>query len=173
MKVQGKAWRFGENINTDLIFPNRYFKPSYEQGELATRVMSGADPEFPNKVRPGNIIVGGANFGCGSSREEAAACIREAGIGALVAPSFGRIFTRNCVNLGVPVILCPGIDEHVSEGDEIEIDLGGGAICNLTTGYEAKFTPIPPEMLDFLNGGGLAEYTRRKKAELGRGKPAR
>lgn len=164
MKVRGKAWRFGANINSDLIYPNRYFKPRYEKGEMGSHVMSGADPDFPEKVSPGDIIVGGPNFGCGSGREEAAACIREAGIGALLAPSFGRIFTRNCANLGVPVIVCPGIDEQIKEGDEIEIDLKGGVIRNITTDFETKVPPIPSEMLDLFSDGGLAEYTRRKSA---------
>ncbi len=166
MKVRGKAWCFGKNINTDLIFPNRYFKPRYASGEMGSLIMSGADPDFPNKVSKGDIIVGGANFGCGSSREEAAASMYEAGIGALIAPSFGRIFMRNCINLGVPVIPCPEIAERVSEGDEVEVDLGEGLIRNITTGHEVRFPAIPAEMLDLLQGGGLAAYTRRRHAEL-------
>jgi len=170
MSLKGKVWCFGENINTDLIFPNRYFKPSYRQGEMASHVLSGADPDFPNKVGPGNIIVGGRNFGCGSSREEAAASIREAGIAALVAPSFGRIFTRNCINLGIPVVHCPEIEGEVSEGDVLEIDLGAGKLWNVTTGFEASFTPMSREILALIEIGGIAEYTRRMLKERSAGK---
>ena len=165
MKIKGTGWRFGKNINTDLIFPGRYFKPKYAPGEIKSHIMEGADPDFPNKVQPGDIIVGGRNFGCGSSREEAAICMRDAGVGALVAPSFGRIFTRNCINLGVPVITCPGIDALIKTGDEIEIDLGGGIIRNLSTGHEETFPSLPAEMLTLIEVGGLAEYTKRKIAE--------
>lgn len=164
MKIVGNAWRFGKNINTDLIFPNRYFKPSYAPGEMGSHVMSGADPAFPEKVKRGDVIVGSSNFGCGSSREEAAGSIREAGIGAVVAPSFGRIFMRNCINLGVPVVPCPGIDEHVSEGDTVEVDLTAGTVRNVTTGYSATVAPIAPELLKLLSEGGIVEYTRRELA---------
>lgn len=164
MKITGKVWRFGANVNTDLIFPNRYFKPKYAPGEMGSHVMSGADPDFPSKVRPGDVIVGSRNFGCGSSREEAAGSLREAGIGALLAPSFGRIFMRNCVGLGVPAIPCAGIDEHASEGDEIEIDLSAGRLRNLTNGYETVIAPLAPELLRLLTDGGLQEYTSRELA---------
>lgn len=164
MKIAGRAWRFGKNINTDLIFPNRYFKPSYAPGEMGSHVLSGADPEFPAKVKRGDVIVGSSNFGCGSSREEAAGAMREAGIGALVAPSFGRIFMRNCINLGVPVVVCPGIDEHVSEGDTLEVDLTAGTVTNSTNGFAARVAPIAPELLKLLSEGGIVEYTRRELA---------
>lgn len=164
MSIRGRVWRFGAHVNTDLIFPSKYFKPRYATGEMASHVMSGADPEFPAKVRPGDIIVGGRNFGCGSSREEAAASMREAGVGALVAPSFGRIFMRNCINLGVPVAVCPGIDDHVTEGDELEIDFESGRLRNVTTGYEVGLPAMAEELLLLLRAGGLIEYTRRALA---------
>jgi 3-isopropylmalate/(R)-2-methylmalate dehydratase small subunit len=164
MSLRGKVWRFGAHINTDLIFPNKYFKPHYVTGEMASHVMSGADPDFPGKVRKGDIIVGGRNFGCGSSREEAAASMREAGIGAVVAPSFGRIFMRNCINVGVPAVVCAGIDEHVKEGDELEIDFESERLRNVTTAYEARIPTIAPQLLDLLRAGGLVEYTRRALA---------
>lgn len=164
MKIHGKVWRFGANINTDLIYPNHYFKPRYEVGEMGQHVMSGADPDFPSKVALGDIIVGERNFGCGSSREEAAGCMREAGIGALCAPSFGRLFMRNCINLGVPVIVCPGIEKNVSEGDILEVDLSRGRIHNLTTGYKSTVPSMAPELLKLLQDGGLIEYTRRELA---------
>ena len=166
MSFKGKAWTFGENVNTDLIFPKRFFKPSYERGEMGRHILEGADPEFPAKVGKGDIIVGGSNFGCGSSREEAAGCMRDVGVAAVLAPSFGRIFTRNCINLGVPVITCPGIDGNVDEGDEIEVDLADGVVRNLSNGFEERFPPIAPELLVLLEVGGLTPYTRRILAEV-------
>ena len=126
MHMKGRAWTFGRNVNTDLIFPKTWFRPTYEPGEMASHIMVGIDEDFPNKVKRGDVIVGGINFGCGSSREEAAACMKEAGVAAVVAPSFGRLFTRNCINVGLPVVVSPEIDEQVKEGDEIEIDLAKG-----------------------------------------------
>ncbi len=116
MHIKGRAWTFGRNINTDLIYPKLWFRPTYEPGEMASHLMAGIDEEFPKKVKRGDVIVGGRNFGCGSSREEAAAAMKEAGIGAVVAPSFGRIYTRNCINVGLPIVVSPGIDEHVTQG---------------------------------------------------------
>ena len=165
MNIKGRTWKFGRNINTDLIFPSEFFRPSYEPGEMASRLMTGVDAEFPSKVKKGDIIVGAPNFGCGSSREEAAASMREAEIAAVVAPSFGRIFTRNCINLGIPIVACLGIDEHIEEGDEIEIDLVEGVIRNHANGYEAKFPCFAPELLSLLNEGGIASYTRRIMAQ--------
>ncbi len=162
MKTRGKAWCFGVNVNTDLIYPNRYFKPRYVPGEIGSHIMSGADPDFSSKVHRGDVIVGGRNFGCGSSREEAAGGLKEVGIGALLAPSFGRIFMRNCINLGVPVLPVPAIDEHVTNGDELEVDLATGRVRNLTNGYETTVPRIAPELIDLLENGGLVEYTRRR-----------
>jgi 3-isopropylmalate dehydratase small subunit len=159
--VKGRAWIFGRNVNTDLIFPKMWFRPTYEPGEMASHIMVGIDEEFPSKVKRGDIIVGGLNFGCGSSREEAAACMKEAGIAAVVAPSFGRLFTRNCINVGLPVVASPGIDAQVKEGDEIEIDLAKGLIRNLRSDYEARLPPMAPESLKLIQDGGIANYTRR------------
>ena len=161
MHIKGRAWTFGRNVNTDLIFPKMWFRPTYEPGEMASHIMVGIDEEFPKKVRHGDVIVGGLNFGCGSSREEAAACMKEAGVGAAIAPSFGRLFTRNCINVGLPVVVSPGIDEQVTQGDEIEIDLAKGFIRNLRTGYEARLPPMAPESLKLIEDGGIANYTRR------------
>ncbi len=165
MSLIGRARKFGENINTDLIFPKRYFKPKYEQGEMASHLMTGVDPDFPKTVKKGDVIVGGPNFGCGSSREEAPGSMKEAGIAAVLAPTFGRIFLRNCVNLGVPAIYCPGIDENVEEGDELEVDLVEGLVMNRTNGFEARIVPLAPELLKLINEGGIADYTRRVLAE--------
>ncbi len=154
MKIQGRVWSFGTNINTDLIFPKMYFRPHYEPGEMATRMMTGIDPEFPGKVSRGDVIVAGPNFGCGSSREEAAASMREAGIGAVLAPSFSRLFMRNGINFGLPVITLPDIDKHLFQGDQVEIDMVQGTLRNLTSGYEATLPPAAPESLRLLQDGG-------------------
>jgi len=161
MHIKGRAWTFGRNVNTDLIYPKMWFRPTYAPGEMATHLMVGVDEEFPKKVKRGDVIVGGQNFGCGSSREEAAAAMKEAGIGAVVAPSFGRLFTRNCINVGLPVVTSPGIDERVNQGDEIEIDLAQGFIRNLRSRYEARLPPMAPESLRLIQDGGIANYTRR------------
>ncbi len=161
MHIKGCAWIFGRNINTDLIYPKMWFRPTYEPGEMASHLLVGIDEEFPKKVKRGDVIVGGQNFGCGSSREEAAAAMKEAGIGAVVAPSFGRLYTRNCINVGLPIVVSPGIDEQVTQGDEIEIDLAQGYIRNLRSGYEARLPPMAPESLRLIQDGGIANYTRR------------
>jgi 3-isopropylmalate/(R)-2-methylmalate dehydratase small subunit len=165
MKFQGKAWTFGRNVNTDLIFPKMWFRPTYEPGEMASHLMVGIDEDFPNKVSRGDIIVGGQNFGCGSSREEAAAAMKEAGVAAVVALSFGRLFTRNAINVGLPIVTSPRIDEAISVGDVIEIDLSDGQIRNLRTGYEARLPPMAPESLKLIEDGGIANYTRRVLAQ--------
>jgi 3-isopropylmalate/(R)-2-methylmalate dehydratase small subunit len=165
MRMTGKAWRFGRNVNTDLIFPKVWFRPSYEPGEMASHLMVGIDEAFPNKVGRGDIIVGGQNFGCGSSREEAAAAMKEAGVAAVVAPSFGRLFTRNAINVGLPIVTSARIDEHIVEGDPIEIDLANGKIRNLRSGYEARLPPMAPESLRLIEDGGIANYTRRVLAQ--------
>ena len=161
MHIKGPAWTFGRNVNTDLIYPKMWFRPTYAPGEMASHLMVGIDEEFPNKVKRGDVIVSGQNFGCGSSREEAAAAMKEAGIGAVIAPSFGRLFTRNCINVGLPVVVSPAIDERVNQGDEIEIDLAQGFIRNLRSGYEARLPPMAPESLRLIQDGGIANYTRR------------
>ena len=161
MHIKGNAWTFGRNINTDLIFPKIWFRPTYEPGEMASHLMVGIDENFPGKVSRGDIIVGGQNFGCGSSREEAAAAMKEAGISAVVAPSFGRLFTRNCINVGLPVVTSARIDEHVTQGDQVDLDLAEGFIRVLRSGYEARLPPMAPESLKLIEDGGIANYTRR------------
>jgi len=161
MLIRGKAWTFGRNVNTDLIFPKVWFRPTYEPGEMASHLMVGIDEDFPKKVDRGDIIVGGQNFGCGSSREEAAAAMKEAGIAAVAAPSFGRLFTRNAINVGLPIVTSPRIDEQIAQGDEIEIDLANGTLRNLRSGYETRLPPMAAESLKLIADGGIANYTRR------------
>lgn len=165
MRLRGKAWVFGNNVNTDLIFPKMWFRPTYEPGEMASHLMAGLDEEFPKKVSLGDFIVGGANFGCGSSREEAAGAMKEAGIGAVIADSFGRLFTRNCINAGLPVVSSPGIRQHITAGDQLELDLNDGLLRNMSTGHEVQLPRMAPESLELIRDGGIVAYTARVLAE--------
>ncbi len=159
MKVSGKAWKFGDDVNTDLIVPGKYLE-LVDPHEMAKHAMEGIDPDFPGKVSEGDVVVGGSNFGCGSSREHAAIALKYVGVGAVVAESFARIFYRNAINLGLPALECPGISEAVSEGDSLEIDLTGGKVVNATTGKELEFVPLPDFMVEVLDEGGLVTYIR-------------
>ncbi len=161
MKIKGRTWKFGADIDTDAIIPARYLNTS-EPSELAKHVMEDADPEFPKKVSPGDIIVADKNFGCGSSREHAPIAIKAAGVQAVVARSFARIFYRNAFNIGLPIFESPEAAEDIKEGDEIEIDADSGLIKNLTTGKTYKAKPIPPFMQELISAGGLIEWTRKR-----------
>lgn len=174
MRITGRAWTFGSNINTDLIFPKTFFKAVYAPGEMSGHLMAGLDAGFAARVQPGDIIVGGPNFGCGSSREEAAGAMREAGIGAVVAPGFGRLFTRNSINLGLPVITATEIDKQVSDGDTLTIDLTEGVLLNESTGFQMRIPPMAEDSLRLMQEGGIAAYTRKVLDERkARGEPSR
>jgi 3-isopropylmalate/(R)-2-methylmalate dehydratase small subunit len=157
--MKGKAWKFGDDIDTDLIVPGRYLVLRDEK-DLAACAMEGCDPEFAKNVKPGDIMVGGRNFGCGSSREHAPIAIKGAGISAVVAESFARIFYRNSINIGLPLIEVKGISKHVSEGDELEIDMEKGILKNLTTDEEFKIKGLPEFMVEILDEGGLIPYLK-------------
>lgn len=159
--VKGKVWKFGDDIDTDIIIPGRYLVFTDEK-ELAACAMEGCDPEFAKKVRPGDIMVGGKNFGCGSSREHAPIAIKGAGISAVVAESFARIFYRNAINIGLPLIEVKGISKHISQGDEIEISMEKGILKNITTGEEFQIEGLPPFMVEILNKGGLIHYLKEE-----------
>jgi 3-isopropylmalate/(R)-2-methylmalate dehydratase small subunit len=161
MILKGRTWRFGDNIDTDAIIPARYLNTS-DPAELAKHVMEDADSEFPQKLNAGDIIVAGRNFGCGSSREHAPIAIKSAGIQAIVAKSFARIFYRNAFNIGLPIFESEEASEEINEGDEIEIDADNGIIKNLSTGEEYHSRPIPPFMQELISAGGLIEWTRKK-----------
>ncbi len=161
MKLRGKTWKFGADIDTDAIIPARYLNTS-DPGELARHVMEDADPEFPKKVREGDIIVADKNFGCGSSREHAPIAIKAAGVQAVVAKSFARIFYRNAFNIGLPIFESAEASEGITEGDEIEIDADLGEIRNITKGETYKAKPIPSFMQELIKAGGLVEWTRRR-----------
>ena len=152
----GKAFIFGDNIDTDLIIAARYLNTS-NPTELAKHAMEDADPEFVNKISKGDIIVAGENFGCGSSREHAPVAIKHAGISAVIAKSFARIFYRNAFNTGLVILEVKEADK-ISEGDELKVDLAAGTVQNITKNETYVFNAIPPFMMELLNAGGLMEY---------------
>ena len=157
--MKGKAWKFGDDIDTDLIVPGRYLVLRSEK-DLAACAMEGCDPDFSKKAKKGDIIVGGKNFGCGSSREHAPIAIKGVGISAVVAESFARIFYRNSINVGLPLIEIKNISKNVSQGDELEIDMEKGILKNLTTGKKFKIKGLPEFMVEILNEGGLIPYLK-------------
>lgn len=159
--MKGKAWKFGNDVDTDLILPGRYLVLR-DPEDLAEHVMEGADPEFAKKVKKGDIIVGGSNFGCGSSREHAPIAIKGAGVPVVVAESFARIFYRNAINIGLPLIEVKDISRYVSEGDELEIDMEKGVLKDLNTDKEFEIKGLPEFMLEILNEGGLIPYLKYK-----------
>ena len=159
--LKGRAFKFGYDINTDEIIPARYLNTS-DPKELAKHVMEDADPEFPKKVQKGDIIVAGKNFGCGSSREHAPIAIKAAGVSAVIAKSFARIFYRNAINIGLPIFESPEAVEGIEEGDVVEINPETGVIRNVTKGTEYKATPIPPDIRKIMEAGGLMEYAKQK-----------
>ncbi len=161
MILKGKVWKFGDNIDTDAIIPARYLNTS-DPDELAKHLMEDADKEFPSKVKTGDLIIAEANFGCGSSREHAPIAIKAAGIQAVVAKSFARIFYRNSFNIGLPIFESEEAAEKIREGDEIEVDADNGVIRNITNGEEYTAKPIPPFMQELISAGGLIEWTKRR-----------
>ncbi|MBN2824728.1 MAG: 3-isopropylmalate dehydratase small subunit [Campylobacterales bacterium] len=158
--MEGKVWKFGDNIDTDLIIAARYLNTS-EPKQLAKHVMEDADPNFVNKMSVGDIIVAGENFGCGSSREHAPIALKAAGISAVVAPTFARIFYRNAFNMGLPIFELPQSNE-IDEGDEIKIDMSSGEVINVTKGKSYKFTPIPEFMQELVEAGGLINFAKNE-----------
>lgn len=159
MVLNGKVWKFGDDISTDLICPGRYFHLRSNLPELAKHVLEDADPTFPQKVQAGDFVVGGKNFGLGSSREHAPTIIKLAGVSAVLAKSFARIFFRNSINIGLPVIECD--TDKIKEGDELEIDLEKGVVKDKTTGYEFNVPALPKGMLNILSDGGLVEHIKK------------
>jgi 3-isopropylmalate/(R)-2-methylmalate dehydratase small subunit len=157
--LMGKAFKFGDNISTDLISPGRYFHLRSNLPELAKHVMEDADPSFASRVRPGDFIVAGKDFGLGSSREHAPLVIKMAGVSAVMAKSAARIFFRNAFNIGLPVLICD--TDQIDDGDELEVDLKAGTIKNLSTGAELTFGKIPEVMLRILEEGGLVPYIKK------------
>jgi len=163
--IDGKVWTFGKDIDTDLIIAARYLNTSVPE-ELAKHVMEDADPEFVNKMSVGDVIVAGENFGCGSSREHAPIALKAAGVAAIIAPTFARIFYRNAFNMGLPIFELPQSAE-ISEGDEISVDMDNGTITNKTTNKTYDFTPIPPFMQELIDAGGLMNFAQNEIKEQG------
>lgn len=163
-KIKGRVWKFGDDIDTDIIIPGRYLVIT-DENELAKHVMEGLDPEFYSKTKEGDIILAGKNFGCGSSREHAPIALKAAGISAVVAESFARIFYRNAINVGFPLLESEKISSSFDEGEEIELDMDKGVLKNERTGKEYKVKKLPEFMLEILNNGGLIPYLREKLKE--------
>ncbi len=163
MKLRGKVHKYGADVNTDVIIPARYLNMS-DPDKLARHCMEDIDSEFINRVQPGDIIVADTNFGCGSSREHAPLAIKAAGVACVIAKSFARIFYRNALNIGLPILECEDAAEKTGAGDVLEVDPPTGEIVNATKGLTFKAKPFPDFMLELIDCGGLIEYTRRKIA---------
>ncbi len=161
MKIKGKVWKFGDNVDTDVIIPARYLNTSDPQ-ELAKHCMEDADPEFSKKVKPGDIIVAGRNFGCGSSREHAPIAIKAAGVACVIADSFARIFYRNAFNTGLLILESSEAAREIEAGHEVEVDAEKGIIKDLTTGKIYRCQPIPPFMQELLKDGGLIPHIKKR-----------
>ncbi len=159
MILKGKSHKFGDDVNTDYIISGKYKFKTLDMKKLAKHVMEDLDPDFYNKVSEGDCLVAGRNFGCGSSREQAPLAIKNAEIGCVVAKSFARIFYRNAINTGLPVIECD--TDKIDAGDELEIDLTGGKVHNKTQGIILDVKPLPDIMIKILNDGGLAEHFKK------------
>jgi 3-isopropylmalate/(R)-2-methylmalate dehydratase small subunit len=159
-----RAWKFGENLNTDEIIPAR-FNLTIDPLELAKKVFCEVRPDFAPNVKPGDVVVADANFGCGSSREHAPIAIRGAGVKCVIAASFARIFFRNAINIGLPILECPAAAAGISDGDEIEVDLSQGKIFNRTRGTEFQAAPLPAFVLKIAAAGGVVNYLREHDIE--------
>ncbi|HEY5493843.1 MAG TPA: 3-isopropylmalate dehydratase small subunit [Candidatus Anoxymicrobiaceae bacterium] len=157
--MKGKAHRFGDDVNTDYIISGRHKFKTLDMDELACHVMEDLDPHFTKRLKKGDFMVAGKNFGCGSSREQAPLALKHAGVAAVLASSFARIYFRNSINNGLPALVCD--TSGIEDGDTLEVDLGSGKIRNLTKGSEIDSHPLPRVMLDILSEGGLVEYMKK------------
>ncbi|MBP3656169.1 MAG: 3-isopropylmalate dehydratase small subunit [Clostridia bacterium] len=161
MKVHSTVIKYGDHVDTDVIIPARHLNTT-DHAELASHCMEDLDKDFKKKSETSKIIVAGRNFGCGSSREHAPIAIKASGIGVVIADSFARIFYRNAIDIGMPIIECPAASAAVSNGDELIVDMDTGVITDVTTGEEFKAAPLPPFIQEIVNCGGIANYVRRK-----------
>ncbi|MBP3853078.1 MAG: 3-isopropylmalate dehydratase small subunit [Erysipelotrichaceae bacterium] len=162
MKSKGHVLKYGDNIDTDVIIPARYLN-SFDAKELASHAMVDIDPTFVERVQPGDIMVAGKNFGCGSSREHAPLCLKTAGVSCVIAESFARIFYRNSINIGFAILECEQAAKEIKEGDEVEIDFDTGVIVDHTTGKEYKAQPFPPFLQKMIEANGLVNYVNEKR----------
>lgn len=161
MKAKGNVFKYGDNVDTDVIIPARYLNSS-EPSELAQHCMEDIDKDFVSKVKKGDLIVADKNFGCGSSREHAPIAIKAAGVSCVIAETFARIFYRNAINIGLPIIECPEASKGISAGDEVEVDFDSGTITNLTTGKSYQGQAFPPFMQKIIEAEGLVNYINHK-----------
>lgn len=161
MILKGKVHKYGDNVDTDVIIPARYLNTS-DPDELAAHCMEDIDGDFIKKVQPGDIIVADENFGCGSSREHAPLAIKTAGVSCVIAKTFARIFYRNAINIGLPILQCPDAVDAISAGDEVEVDTASGKITNLKTGKSYQAMPFPEFMQNLISAGGLIAYAQEK-----------
>ena len=159
MTTRGKVWKYGDDVNTDVIFPGKYTYTVTDRKEMAAHALEDLDPAFAKQVQPGDIIVAGRNFGCGSSREQAASCLKEAGVGAVLASSFARIFFRNAINEGLPLVECPAAIAAIEAGQEIAIDFERGEVE--ANGVTYRFPGLPESVMGIVREGGLIPYTRK------------
>ncbi|MEK7325801.1 MAG: 3-isopropylmalate dehydratase small subunit [Chloroflexota bacterium] len=164
MRIRGKAWKFGKNIDTDAIIPARHCNTA-DPRELAQHCMEDADPAFVKKMRRGDVIVADTNFGCGSSREVAPISIKAAGVSAVIAKSFARIFFRNSINIGLPILECAPAVDAIEQGDEVEVEPATGTIRNLTRGESYRAEPFPDFLQRIIDRGGLLAYVEERLAE--------
>jgi 3-isopropylmalate/(R)-2-methylmalate dehydratase small subunit len=163
VKIKGKVIKYGDNVDTDVIIPARYLTTTDPQ-VLKEHCMEDLDPTFRERVTPQTILVAGKNFGCGSSREHAPLSIKASGVQAIIADSFARIFYRNAINIGLPIVEHPEATKEINEGDEVEIDFEKGEIVNLTTGKVLTIAPFPPFIQNIIREGGLMNYVKKKVA---------
>ena len=161
MKANGSVFKYGDNVDTDVIIPARYLNTPDMQ-ELAKHCMEDIDAGFAQRVKPGDIMVAGKNFGCGSSREHAPASIKAAGIACVIAATFARIFYRNALNIGLPILECPAAAQAIRAGDKVEVDFETGVITDATSGDKFQAEPFPPFMQDLIAAGGLGAYMQRR-----------
>ncbi len=159
MSLKGRVWKYGDHVDTDVIVPARYLN-MWTADELAPHCLEDLDAGFASRVQAGDILVAGQNFGCGSSREHAPLAIKGTGVSCVVARSFARIFYRNAVNVGLPIVECPAAVEETEQGHCLEIDLEEGCVTNLDTGRRYRAEPYPPFMMEIIRAGGLVAYTR-------------
>ena len=168
MNIKGRAWKFGANVDTDVIIPVRYLT-SMDPAELGKHCLEGLDPDFSKKVQPGDIIVAAENFGCGSSREHAPVAIKGIGVSGIIAATFARIFFRNALNIGLPIVESPEAARRIEAGDTVEIDLTSGRIINHTKGETYQAEPFPPFVQELVAEGGLVPYVARRLSERAAG----
>lgn len=159
--IKGRVWKFGDDVNTDVIYPGKYLSIT-DPPETAQHAFELVHPRFLKQGKPGDVIIAGKYFGCGSSREQAALCLKYFGIAAIVAESFARIYFRNAINLGLPIVIAAGVSRHVEEGDEVEIDFLAGKVVNLRNKDVVQASPLPPFLLEILESGGLIPHLKKQ-----------